>query len=218
MRLSCSSSFLCLLGAICGAAAAGGEPWDAYNLSPTQRIVCPRGSVLPVTLSSSAPSFLFDFGKDVGGDVSILLGATQAAGGVSLGLAFSESIYYTASSDASNGGSGADGTLTLANALTSGATITTPRAKLRGGFRYLRAFLVTPAPATSVVLANLTVLFSPAPTMADPSLYANHFFSSDALLNRVWYVVLAHRASVCPSCPHPRRRCSSCPPLTAHDG
>lgn len=179
------------LVALFGAAlcAAEQQPWDHYNLSPTTRVlsVPDSGAVLPVTLTFGAPSFLFDFKKDIGGDVSITLGATESAAGASLGLAFSESIYYTQNSDASNGGSGPDGTLSLANALISGAVITTPRDKLRGGFRYLRVFLASPAPSTSVVLANVTVLFSPAPTMPDPSLYINHFFSSDDLVNRVWY-------------------------------
>ena len=54
----------------------------------------------------------------------------------------------------------------------------------RGGFRYLTLFL---ASGTSVDVDAVSVHYTAAPTMADPSDYANYFYSSDDLLNRIWY-------------------------------
>ena len=75
--------FVALIGAVLCAAE---QPWDHYNLSPTSRVLSVPGAVLPVTRTFGAaqidaPSFLFDFKNDIGGDVSITLGATEAATG-----------------------------------------------------------------------------------------------------------------------------------------
>ena len=50
-----------------------------------------------------------------------------------------------------------------------------------------------PDRGTSVDVDAVSVHFTAAPTMADPSDYANYFYSSDDLLNRIWYARRLHR-------------------------
>jgi hypothetical protein len=134
--------------------------------------------IFPLNLSDP---LTLDFEHEVGGIVSISTGSACAA--TSIQLAYSESVYYIQTSDNSNGGSGADGLWTLPD-LAPNIRVTVPPAGLRGGFRYLT--LVLPADMACVV-REVTLQFTAAPTMSDLRAYKNHFFSSDALLNRVWY-------------------------------
>ncbi len=183
-----------------GAAPTAGHgaarPWDAYNLAPSSRTATPvrvtrtTGTVDgaaallkggSATLRGNGSSVTLDFGKEVGGLVSLHMPA--AARSARVGLAFSESSQYIGTtSDASNGGGGSDGAV-LAD-LTPGATWTAPAARLRGGFRYLTLFADSDTPVT-LDAVSLAVTF--APTMADLRDYDNYFYSSDQLLNRIWY-------------------------------
>jgi hypothetical protein len=168
---------------------------DALNLSPTSRTVRPvavqgtSGSVAnpqsvltgqPTRLSGTNSSITFDFGKEVGGIATLSFGATS--GGQRVGLAFTESsLYIGRTSDASSGGN-ADGAI-FGNATTNG-TYVMPAARLRGGFRYLTIFMNT---AGWVDLTGVSLAFTPAPGKTNPAAYANYFYSSDNLLNRIWY-------------------------------
>ena len=105
--------------------------------------------------------------------------------------------------DHSNGGGGPDLTLSSGPAKALGS-FTPPIAQLRGGFRYLNLFLE--AGAAEVDIAAVSVHFVAAPTAgADPSLYANHFHSSDGLLNRIWYGC-AYTTQLCSIDPHHGRQ------------
>eukprot|EP01052_Picozoa_sp_SAG31_P008647 SAG31_NODE_440_length_15664_cov_8.209252_4_plen_890_part_00 len=91
--------------------------------------------------------------------------------------------------DHSNGGTPAPGASRLDLTLSSGAidshSVFRPQtAQMRGGFRYLNLFLQR---AGTVVVSNVTLYFTPAPEMSNPADYKNHFHSSDALLNDIWY-------------------------------
>ena len=55
---------------------------------------------------------------------------------------------------------------------------------MRGGFRYLNLVLETDG---WVDVQLPSVHFTATPNMGDPSAWANHFYSSDETLNRVWY-------------------------------
>jgi hypothetical protein len=159
-------------------------PWDSYNLSPRSRVISISSGV---TLTASSPSSLFDFGKEVGGEIVLSVGAVSG-GSVQLALAFSESTYYVANSDNSNGGSDDDGAFLLSNIITPNTNYSLPPPKLRGGFRYVRVFLAQGQPADrSVQLQQMTLMFTAAPLMTDPSNYANYFFCNDDLINRVWW-------------------------------
>jgi alpha-L-rhamnosidase-like protein len=168
---------------------------EALNLSPTSRTVRPtavQGTSGSVTnprnvltggasrISGTNSSITLDFGKEVGGIATLSFGATS--GGQRVGLAFTESsLYIGRASDASNGGS-VDGAI-FGNATTNG-TYVMPTARLRGGFRYLTIFLST---SGWVDLTGVSLNFTPAPGKANPAAYANYFYSSDNLLNRIWY-------------------------------
>lgn len=139
------------------------------------------GDMFPVKLEGKGASVVFDFGKEVGGLTTISFG--DVGDGASAQLAWSESTYYLATGDDSHGGSGHDGTLPTGT-LHSNTDWVTPAAKLRGGFRYLNIILDT---ETSVTINGVSLHWTAAPTMSDPSAYANHFYSDDDLVNRVWY-------------------------------
>ena len=173
------------------------RPWDAYNLSPASRTVRPvaifntQGTVTDpqavlsgrrTTLSGAGSYLTLDFGKDVSGLVTLHFAGSDGAQRV--GLAFSESSAYAdAAGDSSTGGPRSrDGAL-FAD-VDGPTTYTTPSKNLRGGLRYLTIFLDS---GGSVDLDQVSLHFTPAPKMSDPRKYANYFYSSDELLNRIWY-------------------------------
>ncbi|QKG20441.1 hypothetical protein [Actinomadura verrucosospora] len=175
----------------------GSAPWKRYVLSPSSRTVRPvavyntSGDVTnpsavlkghKTTLSGAGSSVTLDFGKEVGGLTTLHFAGSDGAQQV--GLAFNESsTYVAADSDASTGGPRSrDGALT---ADVDGRTAyTTPEKYLRGGFRYLTIFMRS---GGSVDLDGVSLYYTPAPQVKDPSKYANYFYSSDDLLNRIWY-------------------------------
>ena len=199
---------LAVLSLSCGPAFAGGStpttspgkavrPWDQYNFSPGSRTVTPvrvtrtTGTVTgaaqvlsgrTTTITGSGSSITLHFGKEVGGLVSLHFAAGSPAG-QRLGLAFSESSQYIGPvSDASNGGPGSDGALTAD--VVGGSTYTMPTAKLRGGFRYLTLFADSAGP---ISLDRVSLAISFAPGTANLRDYDNYFYSSDPLLNKIWY-------------------------------
>ena len=190
------------------------NPWDQYNYSPKNRTLAPVGvlgqrnvisltdSVFPLTLSGAKAYTVLDFGKEVGGFLTVTF-SDPSDKDQSVGLTYSESTDYATcpstaqnngcgggddqslSGDHSNGGGGPDGSLSTGaiSNLTGGIYIPAPES-LRGGFRYLNLFLET---SGSVTITDVSVKFTPAPLMSDPSNYDNYFYSSDDLLNKVWY-------------------------------
>lgn len=190
---------------------AAGGPGSQFNLSPASRTVAPVG-VFTTTgsvtrqgaagtnsdLSGQGSSITFDFGKEVGGYVTLGLGPATTAGGT-LGLTYSESStdISTSHSDASNGGSnneppdeyqanpgGPVNTATDAPTVPGDSTPPTAASQLRGGFRYLT--VVDEGPGT-LDLHGVTVQITFAPNMKDLRAYPNYFVSNDNLLNRIWY-------------------------------
>lgn len=192
-------------------APAPAGPWDAFNYSPASRTVQPvavfttSGTVQnPAAVLSGSPtglvgtgsSLTLDFGKEVGGFVTLRFGTFNATvRGV--GLTFTESSLdvSTQHSDNSNGLTNIEPVIT--HYAPSGGTISTastdgwsgvgssaPGSLLRGGFRYLT---IVNEGTGSLVLTGVSVGFSPAPGLEDPSAYPNYFYSNDALINRVWY-------------------------------
>jgi hypothetical protein len=105
-----------------------------------------------------------------------------------VGLAFSEaSTWVGESSDASNGKfAGRDGAL-YANVSSSGpGTYTMPDEVMRGGFRYMTAFLLTNM-STYVNITDVQLEISFQPTWTNLKAYQGYFHSNDELLNRIWY-------------------------------
>ena len=185
--------------------AAAASPWSAYVLAPSSRIVAPvavrattgttqnANNLLggdTAMMSGRGSSITLDFGKEVGGLVSVTFPEAGSAS-ESVGLAFTESSDYIGPvSDGSNTGlnvgaqSSTDGAIYASVNSASGVTYAAPAASLRGGFRYLTLFMNSNG---WVHLSNVRLNFTAAPTMADPSAYPNWFYSSDDLLNRIWY-------------------------------
>src|SRR5262249_34351990 len=133
-------------------------------------------------LTGNDSAVTLDFGKDVGGLVTLKF-ADASDTAQSVGLAFSESSQFVGTnSDASSGG-GAGGFL-RASVPVGGGSYTMPKDKLRGGFRYLTLFLNSGGYAD---LDGVSLAFSAAPGSSDPAAYPDYFCSNDDTLNRVWY-------------------------------
>ena len=178
-------------------AATATTPGDVYNYAPTTRTLAPvsvyktSGTVSNPTnlltgqatrLNGNSSSVTVDFGKEVGGIVTLTFAGSSDAS-QSVGLAFSESsLYVGTSSDASNGGSGADGAIYAAVA--GAGSYTMPGDKLRGGFRYLTLFLNS---SGWVDISGVSLNFSASPDMSNPAAYPDYFYSNDTLLNQIWY-------------------------------
>ena len=177
--------------------AAAANPCAADNLSPTSRTLAPKsvfatsGSVTNpadllsgrnTRLSGNGSAVTLDFGQEVGGLVTLSFAGSSDAG-QRVGLAFTESSQFAGdSSDASNGGGGADGALDAA--VTGAGTYTMPADKLRGGFRYLTLFLDS---GGYVDLDGVSLAFTAAPGNSDPAAYPDYFCSNDYTLNQIWY-------------------------------
>ncbi|HEX4787562.1 MAG TPA: hypothetical protein VH372_03810, partial [Actinospica sp.] len=179
-------------------AAAATNACAADNLSPASRTLAPtsvyatNGTVSNASalisggdtrLTGNGSSVTLDFGKDVGGQVTLRF-ADAGDASESVGLAFSESNQFVGdSSDASNGGGGSDGAL-YAAVPAGGGTYTMAADKLRGGFRYLTLFLNSSGYAD---LDGVSLAFTAAPASSDPAAYPDYFCSNDNELNRIWY-------------------------------
>jgi hypothetical protein len=186
-----------LLVVLCSASSAPAAIWDQYNYAPGSRTVGPssvhsiRGSVVNPSnvLSGQATAIVgngsylvLDFGKEVGGIVTLTFSASSDAS-QRVGLAFTESsLYVGTNSDRSNGSGNQDGAI-FAN-VPGPSTYTMPAQFLRGGFRYLTVFLNS---SGWVHLTRVALDYSPDPNRAVPNQYPNYFFSNDDSLNRAWY-------------------------------
>ena len=193
--------------------------WDAFNLSPRSRTVRPvavhtttgtvrqsdalvrrsRGAQTVTRITGAGSSVTYDFGKEVGGFVTLGIAPSSETNQV-LGLTYSELSTYisTETNDASNGGS--DNEPAVRYAATPAGLLRTrsdipvagagpaaaanPASQLRGGFRYLTVVNET---AGSVDLSDVSVEITFAPNAADLSAYPNYFHCDDDLLNRIWY-------------------------------
>ncbi|BBA96612.1 putative alpha-L-rhamnosidase [Actinacidiphila reveromycinica] len=202
-------------GGTSGAHAAPSGRWDAFKLSPASRTVAPvavhattggvgaagdlvrKPGTAATRLSGEGASVTLDFGKEVGGHVTLTLGAGTDADQL-LGLTYSELSTYvsTTSSDGSNGGSNDEppvcytaqpaGRISTRTSVPVSGTDAAddPASQLRGGFRYLT---VVNQGAGAVELAGVTVEIAFAPNTADLRAYPNYFSCDDDLLTRIWY-------------------------------
>lgn len=169
--------------------------WDKFNYSPSSRTVTPRG-VRPsgeatfadfngqTSLKGNGSSLVLDFGFEVGGIVSLTY---AARGSGSLGLAFSEASNWTGEwSDSSSGSYVPDGAIYANITHTREANYTMPDAKLRGGFRYLTLFTKSDQ-HMEVDITDLTLEIAYQPSWSNLRAYQGYFYSSDDLLNKIWY-------------------------------
>ncbi|KAG9249067.1 glycoside hydrolase family 78 protein [Calycina marina] len=174
--------------------------WEANNFSPATRQVIPArvlkedGSLLAqwtatsMTSFTSGPLLVFDFGKEVGGIVTITY---AAVGSGPVGVSFTEAKNWTGVfSDDSNGafntdGQGhADGFLTFTAVDCTTSTWTLPDANMRGGFRYLS---LNNGNNVDINILNISLDLSFAPEWPNLRAYGGYFDSNDDLLNKIWY-------------------------------
>lgn len=126
---------------------------------------------------------VFDFGKEVGGIVSLQY---TSSGSGALGLAFTEGKNWIGEWSDSSNARYHDGAL-YANFSSSGShSYAMPDKFLRGGFRYLTIFLITDDSAT-VQLKDISLELAFQPTWSNLRAYQGYFHCSDELLNRIWY-------------------------------
>lgn len=169
--------------------------WDKYNYAPTSRVVSPISYFPPgggtstnfpgaISLKGNNQQLIFDFGKLVGGIVTVSYSATGAG---NLGMAFTEAKNWTGeASDSSNGSFNPDGAVIAAVTTTAEANFTMPDAKLRGGFRYLTLFTQT-TNQINVNIHDITVEIAFQPSWSNLRAYQGYFSCSDPLLNKIWY-------------------------------
>ena len=156
-----------------------GNPYAGSVAAPSSAI-SGRGMTMQAS-TYARPYAIFDFGRDVGGQVSF--DVSGLAKPVTLGLAFAESYEYMTS--VSDQACGTSGLCTETHYLTihpGQTTVTDP--SLRGGFRYLMVFLDSPG---ALRISRLHVDFTPNPGVSNPASYSGAFLSSSGLLNSIWY-------------------------------
>ncbi|KAK5626266.1 hypothetical protein RRF57_001981 [Xylaria bambusicola] len=178
--------------------------WDANNFAPDSRNVTPLAvyslqsgrkiATWPaaIPISSNTSGVYLDFGKEVGGIITIKFSVSSvtkdnSSEGGTLGLAFSEAknwVGYT--SDSSNGNyARPDGAVYSTFSQTGNFTYVMPTEYLRGGFRYLTLFLL--GDGTYITIHNVTLELSFQPTWSNLRAYQGYFHSNDDLLNKIWY-------------------------------
>ena len=169
--------------------------WEKNNYSPESRKVSPQTilksnheviSTYPgtTTLGGQNDIIIYDFGKEVGGIVTITYSANSTG---SLGLAFSEARNWTGpASDSSNGSFRPDGAMLGFIQATEVGSLTVPDAQIRGGFRYLTVFVAN-GEAVSLDVLKVELEISFQPDWPNLRAYRGYFHSSDELLNKVWY-------------------------------
>ncbi|KAF2472593.1 Six-hairpin glycosidase [Lindgomyces ingoldianus] len=194
-----SQAATCWRNTTCTGPAESAFPgdWDSNIYAPVSRIVQPKAILSlpnrrkissypgPASLKGNGSGIVFDFGIEVGGIISVKYSSSGAG---SLGLAFTEASTWIGEwSDASNGKfAGRDGAL-YANISGSGkGTYTMPDKSMRGGFRYMTAFLLGKSDIT-VDIMDISLELSIQPTWANLRAYQGYFHCDDELLNKIWY-------------------------------
>lgn len=177
--------------------AAFSGPWEENIYSPDSRTVSPV-SAFPLNdtslvtswpgtayLKGNASALVFDFGKEVGGIVTVDYSTT---GQGALGLAFTEAKNWIGlASDSSNGKfEYGDGAL-YSNFTAGNHTYTMDLVHLRGGFRYLTLFIVTNDTSASISISDISLEIAFQPTWSNLRAYQGYFHCNDEDLNKIWY-------------------------------
>ncbi|KAL5528784.1 hypothetical protein ACEPAF_7921 [Sanghuangporus sanghuang] len=190
-------------------ASAPKGPWDAFNYAPESRLVRPTGVFQVVGSVNNATELLsetgaasitgngswltLDFGKEVGGLVSLTI-VSRSSENSSLSLSFTESPLFISpvTSDDSVkavASQNYDGVLPIPAPLSSGLW-TSPKERLRGGFRFLT--IVSNDPST-VSISNVSCSITFSPHIEDLRDYSGYFYAKDPafhdedFLTKVWY-------------------------------
>ncbi|VDB84465.1 unnamed protein product [Peniophora sp. CBMAI 1063] len=206
---SLHQTILCLV--LSAAIVAGSAPagvWDSFNFAPDSKTVSPvsireavgdvsftnasDGSPNSIILSSNGAYAALDFGKEVGGLITLSFANTTDSSAISLSFTesplfirpdFSDDSTYPATNLSY------DGVQPVSAPLPNG-TWTQDARWLRGGFRFLT--LVSTSDS-AVTISNVTCAISFMPHVDDLRDYAGYFYSSDPIshdadfLTKLWY-------------------------------
>ncbi|KAF7292156.1 Glycoside hydrolase family 78 protein [Mycena indigotica] len=194
--------------ALCVALAPQG-PWDAFNFAPASKTVRPvsvravhgtvQGAEGLVTGSSSKAVFtannsyvVLDWGKEVGGILSLTI--ESASPSSQLSLAFSESPQFISplrSDDScrTDASQSVDGVQTFPAPLVPGL-LTQTVGKQRGGFRFLT---IVANGSGALAISNVSLAITFMPHWDDLRAYSGYFFAKDPgfhdtdFLTKLWY-------------------------------
>ncbi|OCB86064.1 Six-hairpin glycosidase [Sanghuangporus baumii] len=214
-------------------ASAPSGAWDAFNYSPESRVVRPtsvfkiQGSIFnadnllsesdEATLINTGSFVSLDFGKEVGGLITINLSPSSNSSAFS--LSFSESSVYVstlASDDSTYPAPNAsyDGIEPVLAPLASGLW-TQPAERLRGGFRYIT---IVSDSDDALTISNISCEISFMPHVDNMRDYSGFFYAKDPVctdsdfLTKLWYagaytvqtnIVPLHTGRQIPSVPSP---------------
>ncbi|KAI0394240.1 glycoside hydrolase family 78 protein [Xylariaceae sp. FL0594] len=173
--------------------------WDANNFAPKSRNVSPvavyalsSGEKIAswpsnFALSTNETDVYLDFGKEVGGVITVEYTVLTVSEDSALGLAFSEAKNWVGrNSDSSNGNyDRPDGAIFGQISSEGPGTYAMPLAHLRGGFRYMTLFVQGQDTTVTINKVNLELAFQP--TWSNLRAYQGYFHSNDDLLNKIWY-------------------------------
>ncbi|KAI5119351.1 hypothetical protein M0805_004028 [Coniferiporia weirii] len=198
---------LCFCAGATRASAPSGS-WDAFNYAPDSRYVHPTAIYKSVgnianakelltsngeaTLSGNGSYVSLDFGKEVGGLISMNLSPSSDSSALS--LSFSESPVYVSPFTSDDSSTSAynvsyDGVEPISAPLSKGLW-EQPAYRLRGGFRYLT---IVSNSDDAVEISNITCTISFSPGVDNMREYAGYFSAEDPVssdknfLTKIWY-------------------------------
>lgn len=174
--------------------------YSEYILAPASRTIYPaaihrvNGSVSNADSLLSSPngnailtgnsSITFDYTKNIGGIVSVIVASSNLPPDTVLGVTFTESsLWINDQACDATADAGLDTPLWLSVGADGPGTYTVGAEFDRGAFRYLS--LVSNA-SVPIVVTSVAVHFTAAPTQELQN-YSGYFHSDDDLLNRIWY-------------------------------
>jgi Bacterial alpha-L-rhamnosidase 6 hairpin glycosidase domain len=164
----------------------GVDAWRTSQLVDVRSLLRPGANVIAIAAtntsagaSGAAAKLQLSDGTAIVTDASWKASTSKPPDGWTV-TAFDDSGWPSAFANASYG-AGPWGTVADPG---NGAGARTAAGELRGGFRYLT--VENPGPGT-LRLSGAEVRITFAPGMADLRAYPNYFYSSDPLLNRIWY-------------------------------
>jgi len=195
-----------------GIQAAFSGPWDRYIYSPTSRTQYPvrifrttgivenAANVLDfgstvirsipqsngwTSASATYSSVTFDFGKEACGPITLKSGSSSTED-QTIALSYAESSQWV--------GFDSDASSSLRASVIDGhdefrigpnETYKVPLEKQRGGYRYVTVFIKSPNAVLELI--EISADFTSMPHWDNLKAYPSYFYSSDDLLNRIWY-------------------------------
>ncbi|KAJ7450053.1 glycoside hydrolase family 78 protein [Mycena galericulata] len=194
--------------ALCAAVAPSG-PWDAFNYAPVSKTVKPvsvrtisgtvqgaqglvQSSTAQATFKGDGSYVVLDWGKEVGGILSISINDATPSSKFSLSFTESPEFISPTESDDScrvTATENADGVQSFGPPLAKGL-ITQTTGQQRGGFRYLT---IASNSADALTISNISLAITFMPHWDDLRAYPGYFFASDPgfhdvnFLTKLWY-------------------------------